>query len=234
MGGDLAGAMIVFDLDGTLVDTAPDLLRALNLVLAEESMEPVAEERLRLMVGQGARRLIERAAALRGKTYDEARLDVLTERFVDFYRADIASGSRPFPGVVEAMDALAARGALLTVCTNKRTELSVLLLDALGLTSRFAAIVGADAVTERKPSPVHYLETVRRGRGRVDYSLMVGDSEADLLSAQAAGAPCVLVSFGYCDGGAARLGADFLLDSYEELAPICDQIFLARRAPRGA
>lgn len=230
MGGDLTGATIVFDLDGTLVDTAPDLLRALNVVMVEEGMAPVAEERLRLMVGQGARVLIERASAMRDKSYDEAQLDALTERFVDVYREDIASGSLPFPGVLEAMDALAEAGAVLSVCTNKRTELSVRLLDALALTSRFAAIVGADLVAERKPSPVHYLEAVRRSGGNVSRSLMIGDSEADLLSARRAGAKCVLVSFGYCDGGAARLGPDFLIDRFEELPPLCRDLFAPHRA----
>lgn len=226
--GELAGATIVFDLDGTLVDTAPDLVRALNETMDLEGLPRVKIETVRQMVGQGAKVLIERSSKLHGITFSPARIDELTEEFVRFYAADIARHSKPFPGVVEAMDALAALGAKFAVCTNKRAALSEQLLKALRLADRFSAIVGADAVTERKPHPDHYRETVRRAGGTLRRSLMVGDSIADVAAARGAGAPVIVVSFGYSDVGAELLGADVLLHRFSDLAPACRRLLAAR------
>jgi phosphoglycolate phosphatase len=151
--GELADATIVFDLDGTLVDTAPDIIRALNETMDLEGLPRVKPETVRNLIGHGARVLIERASALHGVTFSATRLDQLTNEFVAFYAADIARDSRPFDGVLDAMDTLSSLGAKLSVCTNKRTALSVQLLDALNMSERFSAIVGADAVTDRKPHP---------------------------------------------------------------------------------
>jgi len=172
--GDLAGATIVFDLDGTLVDTAPDLLRVLNVVLDQEGLPHPPMEKVRFFIGQGARRLIERAAELEGVRFADDKLDAMLRVFVDLYAADIARDSAPFPGTVAALDALSEAGATLAVCTNKRTGLSVKLLDALGLTSRFAAIVGADSVPHKKPHPDHYRATVAQAGGDVARSVMIG------------------------------------------------------------
>lgn len=226
--GELADATIVFDLDGTLVDTAPDLMRALNETLDLEGLPRAKLDTVRACVSYGARVLIERVAARHGVTYSADKLDALTDAFVGFYRADIAGASRPFPGVVEAMDALTALGAKLAVCTNKRTELSVQLLEALGLAERFSAIIGADAVADRKPHPDHYRAAVTRAGGVVRRSVMVGDSAADLAAARGAGAPAVIVAFGYSDVGAETLGADVLLHRYTELAPACRRLLAAR------
>jgi phosphoglycolate phosphatase len=226
--GELADATIVFDLDGTLVDTAPDLVRALNETMDLEGLPRVKLETVRQLVGQGARTLIERASAMHGVSFSAPRLDQLTSEFVAFYGADIARDSKPFPGVVEALDALTALGAKLSVCTNKRTALSVQLLDALNLGTRFSAIVGADAVIDRKPHPDHYKAAVTRAGGVVRRSVMVGDTAADVASARGAGAPVCVVSFGYCDGGAEKLGADVLLYRFSELAPACRRLLAAR------
>jgi phosphoglycolate phosphatase len=226
--GELADATIVFDLDGTLVDTAPDLVRALNETMDLEGLPRVKLETVRQLVGQGARVLIERASALHGVSFSATRLDQLTNEFVSFYAADIARDSKPFDGVIEALDTLAGLGAKLSICTNKRTALSVQLLDALNLSTRFSAIVGADAVTERKPHPDHYRAAVTRAGGVVRRSVMVGDTIADVASARGAGAPVCAVSFGYCDGGAERLGADVLLHRFSELAPACRRLLAAR------
>lgn len=211
----LNGAVIVFDLDGTLVDTAPDLLRALNQTLALEGLPPAPADDVRGFVGHGARAMIERAT--RDTPRSPKRLAELTDAFVEFYAADIAGASRPFPGTEAMLDALAAQGALLAVCTNKRQALSERLLTELGLADRFAAIVGSDAVKNRKPDPEHYREAVRRAGGRVERSLMVGDSAPDVQAAKAAGAPVVVVRFGYTGGPAEALGADFVIDAYSEL-----------------
>jgi len=226
--GELADATIVFDLDGTLVDTAPDLVRALNETMDLEGLPRVRLETVRTLVGQGARVLIERSAARAGVGFQAERLDQLTEAFVSFYRADIARDSKPFPGVAEALESLAATGAKLSVCTNKRTELSQLLLKALGLSDHFAAIVGADAVTDRKPHPDHYRAAVTRAGGAVRRSVMVGDTAADVAAARGASAPVIAVSFGYSDDGAEKLGADVVLHRFSELAPACRRLLAAR------
>jgi len=226
--GELADATIVFDLDGTLVDTAPDLVRALNETLAVEGLPSVKLDTVRTMVGQGARVLIERAAARYGVSYQAERLDQLTETFVSFYRADIARESKPFPGVEDALETLAALGAKLSVCTNKRTELSLALLQALGMTYWFAAIIGADVVAHRKPHPDHYRAAVTAAGGTVRRSVMIGDTIADVAAARGAGAPVAVVAFGYCDDGAERLGADVVLRNFSEAAPACRRLLAAR------
>jgi phosphoglycolate phosphatase len=226
--GELADATIVFDLDGTLVDTAPDLTRALNQTMDLEGLPRVKLEAVRSLVGQGARVTIERTAALHGVSFTSERLSALVDEFIGFYRADIARESKPFPGVVEAMDQLAALGAKFALCTNKRTDLSVQLLDALGLSQRFSAIVGADAVTRRKPHPEHYEAAVERAGGTVRRSVMIGDTVADVGAARGAGAPAIVVRFGYCDGACETLGADAIIDSYSALAPLCRRLLAAR------
>lgn len=226
--GEFADATIVFDLDGTLVDTAPDIVRALNETLDLEGLPHVPVERARRMIGHGARFTLERASASLGVNFSAERLDQLTKALVDFYRADIARESKPFPGVVEQLDALAAGGAKLSVCTNKRTDLSQQLLDALNLSERFSAIVGADAVTDKKPHPDHYRAAVSRAGGVVRRSVMVGDTAADVASARGAGAPVAVVRFGYCDEDVERLGADALLDRYSDLTPACRRLLAAR------
>ena len=226
--GELADATIVFDLDGTLVDTAPDLVRALNETMDLEGLPRVKLETVRKLVGHGARVLIERAAALRGVSFSGDRLDALTREFIGFYRADIARESKPFPGALEAMDQLAALGAKFAICTNKRTDLSQQLLEALCISERFSAIVGADAVTERKPHPEHYRAAVTRAGGTIRRSVMIGDTTADVGAARGAGAPVVVVRFGYCDVECDTLGADVILDRYTDLAPVCRRLLAAR------
>lgn len=226
--GELAGATIVFDLDGTLVDSAPDLVRALNETLDLEGLPRVKLETVRQMVGRGARVLIERATTAQGVSFSPTRLDELTEEFVRFYAADIARHTKPFPGVPEALTTLASLGAKFVVCTNKRTGLSEQLLDALDLSRHFSAVIGADAVVERKPHPDHYRAAVTAAGGVLRRSLMVGDSIADVAAARGAGAPVIVYRHGYCDTGADQLGADVLLDRFSDLAPACRRLLAAR------
>ena len=161
----LAGATIAFDLDGTLVDTAPDLIGALNHLLREESLPALPLESARLLVGRGARALIERGFAVAGAHLDPAAMPSLFERFITIYRGRIADESRPFEGVEAALDSLAGAGAALCVCTNKRTDLSLALLDALGMTRRFAAVVGADSAPAAKPDPRHIFAAIAAAGG---------------------------------------------------------------------
>jgi phosphoglycolate phosphatase len=222
--GPLAGAVIVFDLDGTLIDTAPDLFATLNVLLAREGLATLPLAEVRGMIGAGARALIARGFAAAGAPLDEAKLTSLFADFVVHYLAHIADESRPFPGALAALDVLEAEGARLAVCTNKRTDLSVALFDALGLTHRFAAIVGADAAPAPKPAAAHLLATIERAGGTVGRAVMVGDSGSDAGAARAAGVPLVLVSFGYTDIPARDLGADVLIDHFDDLPAACRRL----------
>ncbi|MDX2275932.1 MAG: phosphoglycolate phosphatase [Hyphomonadaceae bacterium] len=226
--GDFADATIVFDLDGTLVDTAPDLCRALNETLDLEGLPRVQLASVRRMVGRGARVLISSAAGLSGVQFSAERLDQLVNAFIDIYRQDIARESTPFPGCVEALDALAREGAKLAVCTNKRTDLSVALLDALKLTERFSSIVGADAVAQKKPHPEHLQAAVTRAGGLVRRAVMVGDTSSDVGAAKGAGVPVAIVRFGYLDDDAERLGADAIIDRYSDLLGAARRLLAAR------
>jgi phosphoglycolate phosphatase len=213
----LSGALIAFDLDGTLVDTAPDLIGALNDVLAERRLPAVPVEAARALVGHGAKALIERGFSVAGEPLPTEETPALVARFIDIYRTRIAAESRPFPGVERALDDLAAAGAALAVCTNKRTDLSTELLTALNLADRFAVIVGADLAPAPKPDGRHLIFTAERAGVPIGRTLMVGDSANDVNAAKAAGAPVVAVSFGYTDIPAADLGADQLMHHFDEL-----------------
>jgi phosphoglycolate phosphatase len=220
----LSGAVIAFDLDGTLVDTAPDLVGALNIVLDEEGLPALPFERVRLMVGRGARGLIERGFAAAGKPLSEDRTVALTERFIALYLGRIAHESIPFPGCLEALDALAAAGAVLAVCTNKRTDLAVALLDALGMTHRFAAVIGGDLAPAAKPDARHLIHTVEAVGGDLTRALLVGDSENDVHAARAAGAPSIFCTFGYCEIGVDELKPDAVIDRYDQLIGACTML----------
>ena len=177
---------IAFDLDGTLVDTAPDLAGAMNAVLAHFGRGPVETEAVRDMVGHGARRTIEKGLALTGGG-TEAMLDEGVPLFLDHYGAHICDESQAWPGVEAALDALAA-DAVLAVCTNKPEALARKLIEALGWTERFAAILGADSIEVKKPDPRHLLETVARAGGDPKRSAYVGDSSVDMHAAGGGGA----------------------------------------------
>ena len=214
----------MFDLDGTLVDTAPDLVGSLNQVLHEQKLPALSLRTARVMVGRGARVLIEQGFAAAGEPLDAAHTPALLDRFISVYRDRIADESRPFDGVLRALDTLSAAGAVLAVCTNKPTDLSLALLDALGMTDRFAAIVGPDAAPAPKPDPRHLQTAIARVGGRDNYAIMVGDSATDIGAARAARAPSVVVSFGYTEIPAADLGADHVIDHFDALAPLAARL----------
>ena len=213
----LNGAVIVFDLDGTLVDTAPDLMGPLNAVLDEEGLPPLPYEMAPLLVGRGAKVMLERGFAADGQPLEEPEASRLFDRFIAVYLGRIADHSRPFPGVLEALDRLEAEGAILAVCTNKRTDLSLAVMDALDLTKRFKVIVGPDMAPRPKPDASHLLRTVELAGGDPKRAVMVGDSINDVLAAKNAEIPVVVVTFGYTDIPAKDLGGDALIDRFDEL-----------------
>ena len=228
----LAGCTIVFDLDGTLVDSAPDLHTALNKVMAVEGLPPATLEDARRFVGQGARALIVRAFAVHGIHHDPPKIDALTEAYIAAYAEDICSRSQLYPGLVPALDSLSAAGAILSVCTNKRTDLSIRLVEALGLASHFAAVIGADAVKNRKPHPDHFTAAVRAAHGDPARALMVGDSINDVASAKAANAPVAIYAYGYTDTAPTLLGADAVFSHYDELPALAARLLSPQPTPR--
>lgn len=207
----------VFDLDGTLVDTAPDLLAALNVVLADADVAPISEQLGRRMIGHGAKAMIAGALRHHGLPITEERLAPMHEQFLDFYTGNIAVHSRPFPDVVETLDRLAAAGVALAVCTNKLEMLARQLLDELGLSHRFAAIVGPDTLDVRKPDPGHVLGAIDLAGGDPLRAVMVGDSGLDVTAARRAEIFAVAVDFGYPEEPVETLGADAVISHFEEL-----------------
>ena len=208
---------IVFDLDGTLVDTAPDLAAALNAVLMREHLAPVPLDSVRQMVGRGARVLIENALAWHKVAADPARTTELVRHFLEYYEANIAVTSRPFDGMEPCIRDLTRRGHRIGICTNKPEHLSKKLMAELGLADLFPVILGADSRPWRKPDPRHLTDTIDALGGRSTNAVLVGDSETDARTARAAGVPLILVSFGYTDTPAHALGADAVVDLYREL-----------------
>ena len=220
---------VVFDLDGTLVDTAPDLINALNFVLDREGLPPVPLHSARNMIGAGARRLIERGLEAEGRIATPADITRLTGDFIDYYAAHIADGSRPFEGLEDALDDLAGRGYQFAVCTNKLEWLSKRLLDQLGLSSRFAAICGADTFGVSKPDPVILQQTVARAGGQLASTVMVGDAGTDVGVARRAGVPVVCVEFGYTDVPVADLKPDLLIGHMRDLPGAVERLIARQK-----
>jgi phosphoglycolate phosphatase len=213
----MAALTVVFDLDGTLVDTAPDLIETLNVVLARQGLPPVAYTEARSMIGGGARKMIENGLKLEGRHLADGLVDGMFKEFIDHYAAHIADRSQPFPGLEQALDHLAADGCRLAVCTNKLEGLSRLLLGALGLTPRFAAICGQDTFQIQKPDPEILRRTIGAAGGELSRAIMVGDSGTDIATARAAGIPVVAVDFGYSETPIQELGPDRLISHFDKL-----------------
>ncbi|WP_332639947.1 HAD hydrolase-like protein [Brevundimonas sp.] len=221
---DLEGWTLAFDLDGTLIETAPDLVGTLNRLLAQQDLPPVPLESARNLIGHGAVALLRRGFEAAGAHWDEAASPSLLKAFLADYLEHIADHSTAYPGSVEALDHLAARGAVLCVATNKPTDLAVALFDALGLSHRFAVICGPQSVTAKKPDAAHIRETVLLAGGDPVRAIMVGDSITDLDAARATGVPCILTTFGYTDIPAAELGADAVIAHFDELPAVIQRL----------
>lgn len=208
---------IAFDLDGTLIDTAPDLIDTLNVTLTREGLRTVSFEDARPMIGGGARGMIERALAAEGLQAGKPDVDRMFKGFIEHYSAHIADRSRPFPLLEKTLDQLAAQGHRLAVCTNKIEWLAVKLLKALKLDQHFACICGQDTFKVMKPDPEILLGTIKRAGGDPKLAVMVGDSGTDIRTARAASVPVIAVDFGYTEAPIETLHPDRIISSYADL-----------------
>ena len=213
---------VIFDLDGTLVDTAPDLMAATNYVLSLLRRRPITMPEVRSFVGRGARLLIERGVAATGDAIDEASLTYYHTEFLRHYEGHTADCSEIFPGVVALLTLLVDSGIKAGVCTNKPEGLSRQLLDALDLSRFFGSIVGPDTIGIAKPDAAPYLEAVKRLGVERQHSIMIGDSEVDILTARAAKVPVIAVTFGYTPKPVAEYGPDYLVSHFDEVWDILD------------
>jgi phosphoglycolate phosphatase len=214
---DMTAPLLVFDLDGTLVDTAPDLVDTLNVVFAREGLPQLPYERARMMIGGGAKAMLARGLQEDGRATTPALMDRLFADFLAHYTAHIADRSRPFPGLIDTLDALAARGHRFAVCTNKLERLSVQLLRALELAGRFVAICGQDTFGIQKPDPEMLRRTIAAAGGTPEAAVMIGDSDTDIRTARAAGIPVIAVDFGYSEEPIATFGPDRVISDYAQL-----------------
>lgn len=215
MGQD--GRAAIFDLDGTLADTAPDLVGAANDLLAERDLRPLDPVTARSTAGRGGRALISLGHERAGRPLDAAAVETLFPRFLALYEERIDRESRLYPGVTEALDRLSGAGWRLGVCTNKPEALARLLLDRLGVLDRFGALLGADTLPVKKPNPRHLLETIARLDSAPERSVLVGDSQTDRDAARNAEVKIVLVRFGYALDPPASLKPDALIGHFDEL-----------------
>ncbi len=218
------GMAVLFDLDGTLVDTLPDIHDALVQVLAAEGRPSIPMARTRTLVGRGARMLVSDAFADHGQTPADDDLDRLIAHYVALQQERPGARARPFPGTLKALEALAAEGIPMGVCTNKPHDLSIAVLEALGLLDLFAAVVGADATPHRKPDGRHITDTLTRMEANGLPAVLIGDSESDVAAARDAGIPVIVMSHGYSRVPAADLGADLVIDHFDRLRPALDRL----------
>lgn len=207
----------IFDLDGTLAHTAPDLVGAANDLMAREGLPPLPVRIAETTAGFGAKALIRAAFDHAGESHDEARVDALFHPFLDRYAARIADESHLYDGVLEVLEALTADGWRIGICTNKPEGLAIALMTELKVLDRFGALLGADTLPVRKPDPTHLFETVARIGGDPARAVMIGDTDTDLKTARAAEVPCILTSFGYSHIPVARLKPDAIVDRFDQI-----------------
>jgi phosphoglycolate phosphatase len=224
----MSASLVVFDLDGTLIDTAHDLVASLNHTIGLEGLDPVGYGDLTYLVGHGGQVMIKRAFALRGREISDGELQRMLSVFVEHYAGAMPGVSVPYPGLVEAMDRLSGAGYALAVCTNKMEMLARRLIEGLRMTARFAAITGGDTFTVRKPDAEHLLGTVRLAGADPARTIMIGDSLNDMLVARNAGVPSIGVPFGYSDVPVAELEPDHVISAFDELTPELVERLIAR------
>ena len=212
---DLSELSLCLDLDGTIVDTAPDLIRVLNAVIAEEGVSETSYSAARAAIGFGSRRLIEDAFSRASHSVSRERVSELQKMFLDLYAEDSARLSRPFDGVMETLIRLKRKGVDLSVCTNKPGNLARPLLEKLGMTPLFSRVVGSDDLPRNKPHADHIFASA--GHKMANRIIMVGDGAPDVLAAKSASVPCALMAYGYSTVPFEQLGADVVLRRFRDL-----------------
>lgn len=210
--------LAVFDLDGTLVDTAPDLADSVNVVLSAQGIDPVPPPVLQDFIGMGAKAMISQALAHNGTDPDALDMQAVLDAFLTHYSSRLTKLSRPFPEIVDALDSLDTAAVPMAVCTNKRERLARQLLDELGLLGRFVALSGGDTFGVSKPDPEHLLRTIALAGGTPQGAVFVGDSRIDFETARAAKVPLVGLSYGYSDVPMEALGPDKLCRPGDDIA----------------
>jgi phosphoglycolate phosphatase len=215
---------IVYDLDGTLADTAEDLVTTLNWLLRREGLAPLQVETAGSLLGAGARALIARGFAASGKTLDPRALEGLFADYLGYYSGHLVVHTRLYPGVDEALATFARAGWRQAVCTNKIEGLAKLLITKLGIAERFAFICGQDTFGIGKPDAAPLLKTIAASGGAKERAIMVGDSETDIKTARAAGVPVIAVDFGYADVPVEELGPDRVISHFDQLMEVCDAL----------
>ena len=209
--------IVGFDLDGTLLDTSGDLAAAVNYAIGTVGRPPFPTDAIRPFVGKGAKVMLERALTASGG-FDDALLTHTLPILLDYYEQNLAIHSVPYPGLIAAMDALEQAGVKLAICTNKAERFTIPLMHQIGLSDRFAAIVGGDTLGVAKPDPAPIHEMIARaGGGR---AIFLGDTINDIAGARNAGIPSIAVSFGFLDGPVEQLEADAVIDHFDELLPL--------------
>ncbi len=216
---------IVFDLDGTLIDTAPDLIDTLNVIFAREGFPPVPYDAARNAIGGGAKAMIARGIETEGRTFSTQKLEQMFVDFIAYYSDHVADRSRPFPELIDALDTLAADGCRFAVCTNKLERLSVLLLGQLKLADRFVAICGQDTFGIQKPDPEILRRTIAAAGGTTQHAVMIGDSNTDIRTARAAGVPVIAVDFGYSERPIAEFRPDRIISHFAQLPASIAAVF---------
>ncbi len=218
---------VVYDLDGTLADTAEDLVATLNWLLGREGLAPLEVEIAGSLLGAGARALIARGFAASGKSLDPQAIDALFADYLIYYSAHIVVHTRLYPGVDKALATFARAGWRQAVCTNKIEGLAKLLITKLGIVERFAFICGQDTFGIGKPDATPLLRTIAASGGAKERAIMVGDSETDIKTARAAGLPVIAVDFGYADVPVEELGPDRVISHFDQLMEACDALLTA-------
>lgn len=223
----MADRVAVFDLDGTLADTAPDLIGALNEVLEAEGLPSASVSIARHMVGRGGRALLRQGFAAAGQPLDDAGVEARFGPYLEAYEKRITRESVLFPDLLPALDAIEAAGWTLAVCTNKPERLAFLFLEEMRILPRFKAVLGADTLPVRKPDARHVLETIARTGGARERAVMIGDTETDRSAARNAGVPAILVTFGYCPHPVAELAPEAQIDAFAALPDALERLLPA-------
>ena len=220
----MPGFLLLFDLDGTLIDSVPDLTNALNEVLRERGYAPLGPEEVKPMVGDGVPVLVARAFAARGGGSEEAA--ELLPRYVAFYEANATRLTRPYPGVRETLQELRRSGYRTAICTNKLQRATVRVLRGLELDDLFDGVAGGDRYAVRKPDPGHLLQLIREMGGESDRAAMIGDSENDAAAGRAASLPVLLMRYGYARVDPKSLSPDTVVDRFDELPQALERLGL--------